>query len=193
MKSIVKMSAVAGAVLLAGCATIPSGPSVAVYPGTGKSFDQFRVDDQECRQFATNQIGGTDAQQTANDSAVKSAVVGTAIGAAAGAALGGNSQAAGAGAGIGLLFGALSGANAGHASGYAMQRRYDIGYQQCMYAKGHKVPTVARAGYPQRPQPQGYYAPPPAPNSPPPAYTPPPPGAYSPPPPNTPPPPPANG
>jgi hypothetical protein len=190
MKSIAKLSVVAGAVLLAGCATIPSGPSVAVMPGTGKSFDQFNADDQACRQYATNQIGGSNAQQAADDSAVKSAVVGTAIGAAAGAALGGNSQAAGAGAGIGLLFGALSGANAGQASGYAMQRRYDIGYQQCMYAKGHNVPTVARAGY--RPQPQGYYAPPPAPNTPPPPYTPPPPGAYSPPPPNTP-PPPGNG
>jgi hypothetical protein len=35
-------------------------------PGTGKSFDQFRVDDADCGQFALSQIGGA----TANDAAV---------------------------------------------------------------------------------------------------------------------------
>jgi hypothetical protein len=192
MKSVFKLSAAAGILLLAGCATIPTGPSVAVYPGTGKSWDQFRQDEQECRQYASDVIGGKTAQQTADDATVKSAVVGTAIGAAAGAALGGTGQAAGVGAGAGLLIGALSGANAGQASGYAMQRRYDIGYQQCMYAKGNKVPTLARAQqYPAR----GYYAPPPPPpGAPGPAYAPPPPpGSYGVPPPNAPPPPPQNG
>lgn len=186
MKSVFKLSAAAGILLLAGCATIPNGPSMAVYPGTGKNWDQFRADDMECRQFASSQIGGT-AEQAANDTAVKNAVVGTAIGAAAGAAIGGNSQGAGVGAGIGLLAGAMSGAGAGQASGYAMQRRYDIGYQQCMYAKGNKVPSVARAQYPARQG--GYYPPPPPANMPPPSYAPPPPGTYSVPPPNTPPPP----
>jgi len=187
MKSLLKISAAAVAVLLAGCATIPNGPSVAVYPGTGKSWDQFRADEQECKQYASDQIGGSTAQQAANDSAVKSAAVGAGVGALAGAAIGGNGQAAGAGAGVGLLIGALSGANAGQSSGYAMQRRYDIGYQQCMYAKGNKVPTMARAGPPPR-QP-GYYPPPPPLNAPPPGYAPPPPGTYSVPPPNAPPPP----
>ena len=32
-------------VLLTGCVTIPTGPSVMVLPGSGKSFDQFRLDD----------------------------------------------------------------------------------------------------------------------------------------------------
>jgi uncharacterized protein YcfJ len=183
-----------GGLLLAGCAVMPSGPSVAVFPGTGKSFDQFRADDQECRQFASNQISG--AEQAANDSAVKDAVVGTAIGALAGAALGGNHQGAAVGAGAGLLVGSAAGANSGGASSYSLQRRYDVGYEQCMYAKGHRVPTVARAAYPSRPA--GYYPPPPPPNAPPPAYAPPPgygappaPGSYSVPPPNT--PPPTNG
>ena len=38
--------------LFAGCATPPpAGPSVMVLPGSAKSFDQFRYDDNECRQF----------------------------------------------------------------------------------------------------------------------------------------------
>src|SRR5258708_14192392 len=78
---------------------MPSGPGVMVLPGSGKSFDQFRFDDYECRQYASSQIGGNTPDQAAADSGVKSAVVGAAIGTVAGAALGG-SQGAVAGAGI---------------------------------------------------------------------------------------------
>jgi hypothetical protein len=45
-------------VVLAGCATIPGGPSVMVLPGSTKSFDQFRADDGECRQYSAAQIAG---------------------------------------------------------------------------------------------------------------------------------------
>ena len=118
--------ALAALAILAGCATPPpEGPSVMVLPGSSKSFDQFRFDDNECRQFAMNSIGGTTAAQASNDAAVKSAVVGTAVGAAAGGLMGGNSG-AGVGAGIGLAGGALAGSGAGQASGYTMQQRYDI-------------------------------------------------------------------
>lgn len=42
--------------MLAGCAGAPpSGPSILVLPGTGKNFDQFRVDEQECRGYARAQ------------------------------------------------------------------------------------------------------------------------------------------
>jgi hypothetical protein len=128
--------------LLAGCVTVPSGPSVMSLPGSGRSFDQFRADDFECRQYAGSLVGTT-PQQAATDAGVKSAAVGTVIGAAAGAAIDGSSGAA-AGAGVGLLTGALIGANTGNASSYALQQRYDIGYTQCMYAKGHKVPVTGR-------------------------------------------------
>jgi hypothetical protein len=180
MRSILKLSAAVPVILLAGCVTMPAGPSMMVLPGTGKTFDQFRFDDQDCRQFASSQIGGASAQQAANDSTVNSAVVGTAIGALAGAAIGGH-QGAGVGAATGLLVGSSAGSNAGVASGYALQRRYDIAYQQCMYAKGHRVPAIGHSAYPSRPAynppaPE-YLAPPPPPNTPPP------------PPPNTPPPP----
>src|SRR5207244_2623856 len=71
------------AALLAACATAPTGPSVMVLPGTGKSFDQFRFDDNECRQFAMASLGGKDADQAMQDSGVKSAAVGAAVGALA--------------------------------------------------------------------------------------------------------------
>jgi hypothetical protein len=48
-------------VFLAGCATAPTGPGVLVLPGTGKSFDQFRFDEHECRQYAHAQVGGSTA------------------------------------------------------------------------------------------------------------------------------------
>jgi hypothetical protein len=34
----------------------PSGPGILVLPGTGKSFDLFRSDDQACRSFALSEV-----------------------------------------------------------------------------------------------------------------------------------------
>jgi Glycine-zipper domain len=139
-----KKAAVLGALLLAACATpAPTGPGILVLPGTGKSFDQFRVDDQDCRGFAYNSIGGEKAEQASRDSAVSSAVIGTAIGTAAGALLGGGEGAA-VGAGVGLAGGSIVGADASRASSGSAQQRYDHAFTQCMYAKGHKVPMVGR-------------------------------------------------
>ncbi len=147
---------------LAGCVTVPSGPSLMSLPGTGKSFDQFRFDDSECRQYASSQVGGATPDQAATDSGVKSAAVGTVVGAVAGAVIGG-SRGAGVGAGVGLLGGALTGSGAANASSYTLQQRYDIGYTQCMYAKGHKVPVSGRfESANDRPAPR-YYTPPPPP------------------------------
>ena len=156
--------------LLGACTTVPTGPGVLVLPGTGKSFDQFRVDDFECRQYASTQVGGTTPGQAAGDSGVKSAVVGTAVGAAAGAAIDGGRGAA-VGAGTGLLVGALAGTGTGTSSAYNVQQRYDFGYTQCMYAKGHKIPVSGRFASSNPNPPAGYTPPPP----PPPSYTPPPP------------------
>ncbi|CAL62661.1 Conserved hypothetical protein [Herminiimonas arsenicoxydans] len=127
-------------VLLAGCASAPTGPSIAVMPGAGKSFEQFNVDDIVCRQYAANQTGG--AVQSANNKAVGSAAIGTVIGAAAGAAIGGSHRGAGTGAGAGLLVGSAAGANASQYGTYGAQRSYDISYAQCMYAKGNNVPII---------------------------------------------------
>jgi hypothetical protein len=127
--------------LVAACASTPTGPGVMVLPGSGKSFDQFRFDDYECRQYAQAQVGGT-PNQAAADSGVASAAVGAAVGTVAGAAIGG-SRGAGVGAGVGLATGAVAGTGAAQASGRTAQQRYDIGYQQCMYAKGHKIPMAS--------------------------------------------------
>ncbi len=132
----------AALLLVGGCASIPTGPSVMALPGSSKTFDQFRYDDGNCQRYAFQQIGGTTAEQSANDAAVRSAAVGTLIGAAAGAAIDGSSG-AGVGAGAGLLFGSLMGADAGQRSAYGSQKRFDNAYVQCMYSRGHKVPVSA--------------------------------------------------
>ncbi len=154
-----------GAVLLLGaCATLPpSGPSVMVLPGSGSSFDQFRADDYECRGFANAQLGGATAENAQTDSAVKSAAIGTAVGAAAGAIIGGHRGAA-VGAGTGLIVGSTAGAGAAQGSAGSLQRRYDVSYVQCMYAKGHQVPMSGRYEGQRR----SYAAPPPPPHGAPP-------------------------
>jgi hypothetical protein len=155
---------------LAGCATLPTGPSVRVLPGEGKPFEQFQADDAICRQWASQQIGNS-PQQTANQNTATGAVAGTLIGAGLGAAIGaatGNpGTGAAIGAGSGLLVGTAAGAESGRASGYEAQRRYDNTYVQCMYAKGNQVPGAVRKSRARRTAP-----PPPDLNSVPPDYAP---------------------
>lgn len=45
--------------LLAACTVMPEGPSAMALPGTGKSLEQFRVDDGSCRGYAQAQLAGT--------------------------------------------------------------------------------------------------------------------------------------
>ena len=169
--------------LLGGCATMPTGPSVMVYPGTGKTFDQFRYDDMRCRQFALEYVGGASPSQNATQSGVASAVTGTAVGAAAGALIGGHEGAA-VGAGTGLLVGTMAGSETAQTSAYYSQQQYDNAYIQCMYANGHLVPMAGRfqmnntwrrseetqpapTPAPVSPPPPGYKIPPPPPGPPP--------------------------
>jgi hypothetical protein len=175
--------------LLAACVSMPSGPGVMVLPGSGKSFDQFRADDMNCRQYAGNQVGGTTPDGAAENSGVKSAVIGTAIGAAAGALIGGHGNPAAVGAGIGLLGGSTMGAGAANQSQYELQRRYDFAYQQCMYSLGNQIPGASGGNGYSRRQPAPYARP--ATPPPPPAGAPAPSaGSIPPPPPGAPPPPP---
>jgi Glycine-zipper domain len=140
-----------------------------VLPPPNKPFEQFQAEDAICRQWAAQQIG-LSPQETVNQNTATGAVVGTAIGAGLGAVIGSVSGSAGAGAAIGagsgLLVGTASGANAGQVYGYEAQRRYDIAYQQCMYAKGNQIPGVVRRTrtiqrVPPPPPPPGYGSPPP--------------------------------
>jgi Glycine-zipper domain len=151
-------------VLLAGCAELPLGPSVAVMPAPGKPFDLFVGEEALCRSYAEQQVG-ISPQQATHNSTVTGAVAGTALGAAAGAAIGAAvghpGPGAGVGGGTGLLTGSAVGANAGYGASWTIQRRYDIAYEQCMYAKGNQIPGV----------PGGYAPPPPlsSPSTPPPS------------------------
>ena len=162
MISVLRLSSLVALLMLGACVSVPSGPSVMSLPGSGRSFDQFRADDAECRQFASAQVGGTTPNQAASDSGVQSALVGAAVGAVAGAAIGGSSHGAAVGAGSGLLVGSLAGTGAAGASAHSVQRRYDIAYTQCMYAKGHKVP-VSGGFTSSRQRPPAAYTPPPPP------------------------------
>jgi Glycine-zipper domain len=171
---------VATTLFVVGCATVPTGPSVMVLPGSGRPFDQFRADDSLCRQWALEQTGTT-TKQASKESTVSGAAIGTAVGAAAGAAIGAAAGSPGvgaaAGAGAGLLGGTAIGASQGEDAKVSVQRRYDVAYMQCMYAKGHQIPVPRGAqGYtsstPTAPAPPRNVPPPPA--GPPP---PPPPGA----------------
>lgn len=182
------LAALAGVLLLGACATVPTGPSVLVLPGSGRSLDQFRTDDAACRQYADYQTGR--ATQSATDTAAASAVLGTAIGAVAGAAIGGRSGAA-VGAGTGLLFGTAAGTANAQGGSRLTQHQYDNTYVQCMYAQGHRVPVPAgmtapgsppasAAAMPPPPPPGGSSAKPPPP--PPPGTPPPPPPGVAPPP-----------
>jgi hypothetical protein len=159
--------------LLAGCATLPSGPSVMVLPGTGKTFEQFQSDDLVCRQWAAQHTGITPGQASAK-TVTRGAAMGTVVGAAGGAAIGAaaGSPATGAavGAGAGLLGGTAAGAGRAEGSSYEVQQRYDMAYMQCMYAKGNQIP-VSRGSQP------AYTSPPPPPAPLPPDVPPPPSGA----------------
>ena len=167
-----------------GCASLPSGPSVMVLPGTGKTFETFQGDVSVCRQWAADQSGVSTS--SAGHPGVSGAAIGTVVGAAAGAALGaaaGNpALGAAAGAGAGLLGGTAVGANSASANYSSTQRSYDMAYLQCMFAKGNQIPvhgsvrSVSSAPPPSPPP----AAAPPAPSGPPP---PPPPAGPPPPPP----------
>ncbi len=101
----------AASVSLAACAPIPTGPSVMVLPGPGKTLEQFQTDDTACRQWAAQEVARTAS---------------------------------------------------GEVYGSIIQWRYDMPYQQCMYAKGHLLPIAPALGAIPPPSPPPAAAPPPA-------------------------------
>ncbi|MBK5276090.1 MAG: glycine zipper family protein [Desulfuromonadales bacterium] len=170
MRKFVLLSAL---LVLSGCVTVPTGPSVMVLPSPGKQMDQFQVEDATCRQWAGQQIGMS-VQDTVNQNTATGAVVGTVIGAGAGALIGAASGNPGVGAAIGagsgLLIGSAAGAGEGQQYGWEAQRRYDYAYVQCMYSKGNQIPGQVHGYRIRRTSP-----PPPSMNTVPPDYVPDPP------------------
>jgi len=149
--------------VLAGCVTVPAGPTVTSLPGYRKSMDQFVADDGGCRQYAQSVLG-PDAGYAGSNAAAANAVAGTAIGAAIGAIIGSASGNAGPGAaigaGTGLLAGSAAGSNVAGYSSYSLQRTYDAAYMQCMYARGNQVPGRPAYRAPPTTYPPVQYPPP---------------------------------
>ena len=161
--------------LLSACVSVPTGPSVMVLPGSGRSFTQFHADDATCRSWAGQQAGATPGEAAAQ-SGIATAAIGTGVG----AAVGHPGTGAAVGAGSGLLVGSAAGTARGDWAGAAVQSRYDHAYMQCMYANGNQIPvargSVRRSVSPYGPRPAyspprgaaPRYVPPPPPGPPPP-------------------------
>jgi len=163
------VATIAAASVVTGCAMYPNaGPSQPALVGDAKTGTQFTQDDQECRAIALS-LTGKSPGQAAQESQVASAVLGMVLGAglgAAGGAIGGRpALGAGLGAGAGLAYGAAGGASAAYGTAALYQQRYDSEYYQCMYARGHKIPTsaaiVSRPATSLPPPPTGSPPPPP--------------------------------
>jgi len=158
----------AAVLLLTGCVVMPTAPSIVAMPGSQKSFDQFRADEDACRGYTQAAVGGA-GQVAANNTAANAAAAtafGAAVGAIIGSATGQAGPGAAIGAGTGLLFGSAAGSNYAGYSSYQLQRQYDATYLQCMYSRGNRVPArfVYRGpppGYPPDYAPPDYRAPPP--------------------------------
>jgi hypothetical protein len=138
-----------GASLAAGCATQPTGPMVRVMPGPNKPFDVFVQEQNVCEHYASDQVAG--GAQAANNRALGATALGAVLGLGVGAATG-SGRAATTGAVAGGAVGAAVGSDQSSHAGYSLQRRYDIAYSQCMYAKGNEVPGM-RASMPPPPPP----------------------------------------
>lgn len=136
--------------LTAGCATIPTGPLVRVMPAPNKPFEVFAREQSACERYASDQVSG--GAQAANNRALGAAALGAVLGLGAGAATG-SGHAATVGAATGGAIGAAVGADQSSYAGYSLQRRYDIAYSQCMYAKGNYVPGMMASVPPPPPPP----------------------------------------
>ena len=139
------------ALVTTGCATTPTGPRVQVMPAANKPFDVFAREQSDCEHYASGQVTGE--ARKANNRALGAPALGAVLGLGVGAATG-SGRAATVGAATGGGIGAAVGTNESSYSWYGLQRRYDIAYSQCMYAKGNSVPGMW-TGAPPPPPPGG--------------------------------------
>src|SRR5215469_6152881 len=105
---------------LAACSDMPPGPTVPVMPAPGKPFDVFQEENAYCKQYASEEISGS---ESATKKVAGSAAAGAVLGAVAGTLMGDSRNAAGAGAATGALFGTAAGAGAADQSGRGLQQR----------------------------------------------------------------------
>jgi hypothetical protein len=142
MRNHKSLAVLGAALLLTGCATAPSGPMVRTMPAPNKPFEVFAQEQSDCEHYASDQVTG--ATQAANDRALSATALGAVLGLGIGAATG-SGRAATLGAATGGAIGATVGANQSAYAGYSLQRRHDIAYSQCMYAKGNYIPGMMAA------------------------------------------------
>lgn len=164
----VSAAAIAAALVLTGCVTTPTGPTVPIMPGKNKTFAQFRSDQVYCEHYANDRVAGR--VNASNDKIARNTVLGAALGAILGGALGDTR-----GAVVGGAAGAAIGASTAHPDyhQYSAQDQYNIAYAQCMKYRGNRIPEPpppynGYRDYPPPPPPGGYPPPPP------PGYYPPP-------------------
>ena len=142
-----RFAALLPAVFLIACATsVPTGPTVAVMPAQGKPFEIFQQDNAICKDYASREAG-VDRNAVTQNEMLQGGVAGAVLGAAAGAAIGDSSRAAATGAGIGAIVGTAAGSGNAQRVNSEMQRRYDVAYEQCMYAKGNQLPQASSDSY----------------------------------------------
>ena len=145
------LAALGAALLLTACATTPTGPMVQVMPSPNKPFEVFAQEQTDCEHYASDQVAG--GAQVANNRALGATALGAVLGLGVGAATG-SGRAATVGAASGGAIGAAVGANQSSNAGYSLQRRYDIAYSQCMYARGNYVSGLIAAAPPPPPPPR---------------------------------------
>jgi hypothetical protein len=127
--------------LLAACATTPTGPTVLVLPAANKPFEVFQQEQDSCKQYAQSQVAGQ--AEASNQNAVGSAALGTLLGAGLGAAIG-NHQGAAVGAAAGAIVGSSAGGRAQAYGQGSIQGQYNNAFVQCMVAKGNPLAGNAR-------------------------------------------------
>lgn len=151
-------AAIAAVLTLGGCVTVPSGPTIPVMPGQGKSFSEFQNDQYYCEGYAHDRVAGR--INAANDKIARNTVIGTALGAALGAAVGDTR-----GAVVGGAAGAAVGASTAHPGyhQYSAQREYNIAYAQCMKYRGNEIAPPPRPRWDRGYRDYRDYPPPPPP------------------------------
>src|SRR5256885_17250361 len=110
MRSVKTVIISSAAVLLAGCAMQPTGPSIRVLPAPYKPFEVYQRDVGECEQYAGDRTRG--GAEAANGRAVGAAVIGTRLWLSIGAATR-HGHAAAAGGAIGGAGGTSGGGGEG--------------------------------------------------------------------------------
>jgi len=145
--------------LLAGCDTMPVGPTVTALQGADKGLDEFRTDDADCRQHAYAHVREVMSASAYHANGVISTPPSAAICVAAGPATDGRDSPAAAGRRTGSFIDWLYTAQF---AGYGLQRHCNFAYVQCMYVKGDKVPLLAQERWPAPrspwpPDPNAYY------------------------------------